>query len=62
MQYIVETRCYWNGRLYNRGEIVEFDPSVDVPEHFKAAEPINEPADKGVSNEPPKRSGRRKKE
>ena len=42
MRYIVETRCYWNGRLYNRGEVVEFDPSIDVPEHFKAAEPVEE--------------------
>lgn len=61
MRYIVETRCYWNGRLYNRGEVVEFDPSIDVPEHFKAAEPIDEPADVGASNEAPKRPGRRKK-
>ena len=61
MRYIVVTRCYWNGRLYNRGEVVEFDPSIDVPEHFKAAEPIDEPADEGASNEAPKRPGRRKK-
>ena len=72
MRYIVETRCYWNGRLYNRGEVVEFDPSIDVPEHFKAAEPesmpepvdeesMPEPVDEGVSEEAPKQPTRRKK-
>ena len=74
MRYIVETRCYWNGRLYNRGEVVEFDPSIDVPEHFKAAEPVEEvtpepvdeesmpePVDEGVSEETPKKPTRRKK-
>ena len=63
MRYIVETRCYWNGRLYNRGEVVEFDPSIDVPEHFKAAEPesMPEPVDEGVSEEAPEKPTRRKK-
>ena len=73
MRYIVETRCYWNGRLYNRGEVVEFDPSIDVPEHFKAAEPVEEvtpepveestpePVDEGGSEEAPKKPTRRKK-
>ena len=65
MRYIVETRCYWNGRLYNRGEVVEFDPSVDVPEHFKAAEPVEEvtpePVDEGVSEEAPEKPTRREK-
>ncbi len=74
MRYIVETRCYWNGRLYNRGEVVEFDPSIGVPEHFKAAEPVEEstpetvdeestpePVDEGVSEEAPKKPTQRKK-
>ena len=65
MRYIVVTRCYWNGRLYNRGEVVDLDPAIEAPEHFKAAEPEEvakpEPADEGASNEAPKRPGRRKK-
>ena len=75
MRYIVVTRCYWNGRLYNRGEVVDLDPAIEAPEHFKAAEPVEEakpepaseevakpePADDGGSKEAPKKPGRRKK-
>ena len=43
MRYLVATRCYWNGRLYDRGEVVDLDPGVEPPEHFKAAEPASEP-------------------
>jgi hypothetical protein len=43
MRYLVATRCYWNGRLYDRGEVVDLIPGVEPPEHFKAAEPVPEP-------------------
>ena len=43
MRYLVATRCYWNGRLYDRGEVVDLTPDVEPPEHFKAAEPVPEP-------------------
>lgn len=43
MRYLVATRCYWNGRLYDRGEVVDLTPGVEPPEHFKAAEPVPEP-------------------
>ena len=43
MRYLVATRCYWNGRLYDRGEVVDLAPGVEPPEHFKAAEPVPEP-------------------
>lgn len=42
MRYLVATRCYWNGRLYDRGEVVDLAPGVEPPEHFKAAEPVPE--------------------
>ena len=43
MRYLVDVRCYWNGRLYDRGEVVDLPPGVEPPEHFKAAEPVPEP-------------------
>ncbi len=43
MRYLVATRCYWNGRLYDRGEVVDLTPGVEPPEHFKAAEPVHKP-------------------
>lgn len=65
MRYLVATRCYWNGRLYDRGEVVDLAPGVEPPEHFKAAEPVEEMEasfEAETQEAAPKGNRRRKKE
>lgn len=35
--YVCETTCYWNKRLFHKGDILDVGPNekVEVPEHFK---------------------------
>ena len=38
MKYICVTKCYFHGKLYEKGDSAAFAKGVKVPEHFKATE------------------------
>lgn len=42
MSYKCVTKCYYNGRLYQVGEVVTFDKSMRVPKHFVPYKPVAE--------------------
>jgi len=45
MKYVVKTTCFHDNRYYKKGETVEFDSAVVLPEHFELV-------DKPVKQEP----------
>lgn len=47
MKYVVKTTCFHDNRYYKKGETVEFDSAVVLPEHFELV-------DKPVKQEEPK--------
>ena len=62
MRYLVEVRCYWNGKLYDRGEVVVLPLGLEPPEHFKAAETVPETETSSQKAAAPTPGRRRKKE
>lgn len=42
MKYKCVTKCYYNNRLYQKDEVVEFDKSQHVPKHFVPYKPVIE--------------------
>jgi len=47
MEYVVKDTCYFGNRYYRKGETVEFDSAVKIPDHF---EPLGKPEVKEERN------------
>lgn len=43
MKYKVITRCFYQKKVYDSGEIVELDPSQNPPKHFVLLSDYKEP-------------------
>ena len=35
MKYLCVKKCFWNNTLYEKGDTVDLNEKVKVPEHFK---------------------------
>lgn len=35
MKFLCVKKCFWNNTLYEKGDTVDLDGKVKVPEHFK---------------------------
>ena len=42
MKYKCVTKCYFNGRLYEVDEVVDFEDGARVPSHFRKHVPLDE--------------------
>lgn len=56
MKYIVNQTCFFQNRLYEKGDEVDFEPASNVPEWFTpVGEPEHEPPEKEpeIAKRPP---------